>query len=293
MAPGGIMFRRFLAWFEDYVADAGVIALVGAVTGILAFGGTLSAFFGNTGLRVAAFVAAMVAVLGMFVALVTSVRRLRDRAERSQRLLTQYGNILQSYVNSWRILDWDEHTVVDLRGDTRHLITVRAVVESDILRFFRIRLGCRWNQPTRYQKKVRLTVRSLEVDGLGGTRPDTVMSWLPDGRMEAIIHLRHAMSKGDQLNLSLEIDWPRKCAPLMRGEPDEFVMRFTHRIERAACTIVLPADRDVYVDLIGLKADEDRYELDRQVISNGHGEVRLTAHQIEPYRLFGIRLDQK
>jgi hypothetical protein len=287
------MFRRFLAWLEDYIADAGIVGLVGAVTGILAFGGTLSAIFGNSGVKSAAFAAAILAALGMFILLAASRIQWRKRAEQDQRLLTHYCNILQERFNSWRITDWNETIVVDVNGDTRQRITVHAVVESEELELFRVRIGCRWNQSPRYRRKVKVKVQSLEADGMGGTRPDTITSWLIDGRLEILTHFNQPIGKNEQLDLSMEIDWPKKCAPLMNGEPDEFVMRFTRYIENTTWTIILPAGTRVYVDLVGLKPLADSYEVQRSVNSAGNSEIRLTARAIEPYRLFGLRLDRK
>jgi hypothetical protein len=287
------MFRRFLAWLEEYVADTGVIALVGAATGILAFGGTMSTVFGATSFRAAAFVAAIVTVLGIFVTLAGSRRHWRRRAEQDQRLLARYCNILQDRFNYWRIKDWDEIVMVDAKGNARQRVTVRVLVESEDLDFFRIRMGCRWNQPVKYRRKVKVKVRSLEVDGLGGTRVDTTTSWLYDGRLEILTHFTSPLEKDEQLNLAIEVDWPKKCAPLMNHEPDEFVMQFTHHIERAAWTVILPTGTQVYVDQVGLKSGEDSFEVHKGVNSAGESEVRLVARAIEPYRQFGMRLDQK
>lgn len=286
------MLRRFLAWFEEYIADVGAMTLIGAVTGILAFGGTLSTIFGDTGLRAAAFVAVIVSALGVLTALATSRRQWKHRAEQDQRLLAHYCDILQSRFNYWRIRDWDETVVVDNHGNAHQYIVVRVVVESEDLDFFRARLGCRWKQPVKYRKRVKVKVRSLKVDGLGGTRLNTTTSWLYDGRLEILTHFSSSVEKNDQLNLAIEIDWPGKCQPLMTGQPDEFVMQFTQHIERATWTIVLPAGTQVSVDPVGLRTGEDSFDVRKRVNSAGDSEVRLSAHAIEPYRLFGMRLDQ-
>ncbi|MFD1047539.1 hypothetical protein ACFQ1S_19330 [Kibdelosporangium lantanae] len=283
------MFRRLSSVLKDYVANAGVLTLVV----VLAVGGTVTAVFGDTALRVATFVPASVVVLGMFIALEANRKQWRTRAERDQRLLAHYCDILQDRFTYWRIRDWDERVVVDAAGNTRQFITVRVLVESEDLDFFRIRMGCRWKQPLKYRKRVRVQVRSLEVDGLGGTRADTTTSWLHDGRLEILTHFASPIEKDELLNLSIEVDWPGKCQPLMNNEPDEFVMRFTQHIERASWTIVLPANTQVAVDPVGLRSGEDSFEVRKRVDNDGNSEVRLVARAIEPYRLFGLRLDQK
>ncbi|TCO52402.1 hypothetical protein EV192_112134 [Actinocrispum wychmicini] len=286
------MLRRFLTWFEDYLADVGAITLIGAVTGILAFGGTLSTIFGDTGIRATAFVATILTVLGTFTALATSRRQWQHRARQNQRLLGHYRRLVQDHFNYWQILEWDETVVVDERGNSRQRITARAVVTSDDLDFFRIRLGSRWKQSTKHQRHVSVKARSPELDGLGGTRLDTTLAWLPDGRLEILVHFSLSMEKNDIFNVDFEIEWPGKCQPLMLGEPDEFVMRFTQRIEKATWTIILPVGTKVSVDPVGLRA-EDTYELKKGVNSAGNSEVRLSAQAIEPYRSFGMRVDQK
>jgi hypothetical protein len=283
------MLRHLPRWLKDYVANAGVLTLVV----VLAVGGTVTAVFGDTNLRVATFVPASMVVLGMFIALEANRKQWRARAERDQRLLAHYCDILQDRFTYWRVKDWDERVVVDSHGNAHQYITVRVLVESEDLDFFRIRMGCRWKQPVKYRKKVKVQVRSLEVDGLGGTRADTTTAWLYDGRLEILTHFASPIEKDELLNLAIEIDWPNKCQPLMNREPDEFVMRFTQHIERAAWTIVLPPGTQVAVDPVGLRSGEDSFEIKKRVDNAGSAEVRLVARAIEPYREFGLRLDQK
>jgi hypothetical protein len=243
--------------------------------------------------RIVAFRVAFVAVAVLIATLASSRNQWRKRAERDQRLLAHYCEILQDRFSYWRVKDWDETIVVDPQGNAKQFVTVKVLVESEDLDFFRVRMGCRWTQPVKYRKKVKVKVRSLEVNGLGGTRSDITTSWLHDGRLEILTHFGTPIEKNEQLNLVMEIEWPKKCAPLMRGEPDEFTMRFTQHIEKATWRVVLPAGTQVYVDLIGLRADEDSYEVKQRVTGEGESEVRLTAYAIEPYRNFGMRLDQK
>jgi hypothetical protein len=243
--------------------------------------------------RIAALGVVLLAALGVIILLATSRRQWRKRAEQDQRLLAHYCDILQDRFSYWRIKDWDETVVVDPKGNTRQYVTARVLVESEDLDFFRVRMGCRWKQPIKYRKKVKVKVRSLEVDGLGGTRSDITTSWLHDGRLEILTHFSSPIEKNELISLVMEIEWPKKCAPLMTGQPDEFTMRFTQHIERANWKIILPVGTQVYVDLIGLRADEDSYEVKQRVNGAGESEVRLTAHAIEPYRYFGMRLDQK
>jgi hypothetical protein len=274
------------------VADGATVVLIASVVGILALGGTLSVVLRNTDVLIAALGAAMVVVLGRCIALASSRKRWRERAEQDQRLLAHYCDVLQDRFSYWRIKDWDETVVVDEQGNARQYITVRVLVESEELDFFRVRMGCRWDQPAKYRKKVKVKVRSLEVDGVGGTRPDTTTTWLPDNRLEVLTHFSTALEKDEQLNLAMEIDWPKKAAPLFRGEPDDFFMRFTRYIEKANLAIVLPPGTEVYMDLIGLRPEEDDYQLEQQVTESGT-EVRLRAFAIEPYRRFGVRLDRR
>lgn len=287
------MLKRLLTWLEDYVVDTGVIGVPAAVLGILAFGGTLSAVFGDSGIRAAAFAATILAVLGMFILLATSRKQWRNRAEQDQRLLAHYCDILHDRFSYWRIKEWNETVFVDPKGNVKQHVTARVLVESEELDFLRVRMGANWNQPLKYRKRVKVHVRSLEHNGLGGTRSDTTTSWLHDGRLQILIHFSSPLEKNDVVNLVFELEWPMKCYPLMHGKPDEFAMRFTRNLEKLTCTIVLPVGTKVYVDLVGLRPDEDHYEIRQRVNSGGDSEVRLTVRDIEPYRRFGVRLDQK
>jgi hypothetical protein len=233
------------------------------------------------------------AAISLAVSFARRAAQWQKRAERDQRLLGHYCDILQDRFSYWRIKDWDERVVIDAKGNARQYITVRVLVESEDVDFFRVRMGAHWKQPLKYRRKVKVWVRSLQVDGLGGTRSDITTTWLHDNRMEVLTHFSSPVEKNELINLTMEIDWPRKCAPLMGGKPDDFTMRFTRHIERTNYVVVLPPGTEVYMDPIGLRTGEDSYEVTQRVDGDGNTEVRLLAKDIEPYRRFGVRLDQK
>jgi hypothetical protein len=166
------------------------------------------------------------------------------------------------------------------------------MAQRDELRFFRVRLGSKWDQPMSSRRKVRVSVSSIEVDGTGGTRYERTSNWLPDGRLEILVHLRSTLlKKGDEVRLRLDVVWPQKAAPLMRfGEPDEFVMRVGNPLAYVSYRVAFPAGFDVRCDVIGLHRG-DNYTLTTSSSTGNRAIVQLQAQDVGADRSFGMRLD--
>lgn len=286
------MLKGFISFLDDYLADVGLIGLAKATLGILAFGGVLSVLFGSSAFKAATLLITVLCTLGLLTVLITRCVRLRHLLDRYKVLLTYYCNMLYDQTEHlWRIDRWDESIKIDTNGDVVGSILVHALVESDQLPFFRLRIGANWSQPEKVRRLVRVTASSIEVDGAGGTRWDRTLNWLPDGRLEVLAHFKFAApKKGDQLVLRVEFDWPGKAAPLMRfGDPDDFVMTMGRPLAYFSYRVELPADTRVRYDSVGLKRGVDSFDLSR--LAGEPPVIHLVAHDIAADRRIGMRLD--
>ncbi|WIV59888.1 hypothetical protein [Amycolatopsis nalaikhensis] len=289
------MLKSFLGWLRDYVIYTGIVGLAEGVLGILAFGGLLSALLGNSAIKAGAIVAVLLGVIGLYILLIANRVEWRSRTELDRRLLQHYCSVLKErHGHSWRIVSWLESAVVRPNGDATEVITVTAIVECDVLDFFAIRTGAGWHQSERVRRKVKVNVKSLEVDGIGGTRRDVTSTWLDDGRLEVLAHFGSPASRGDEIVMVIEKEWPGKCAPLMRERrPDEFALKFACAIGYLEYAIHLPEGAEVACDPVGLVKGQHDFSL--AVKRNGAGptEVCLVARGIPPRLRVGMRLDLK
>jgi hypothetical protein len=289
------MLKSFLGWLRDYVVYTGVVGLAEGVLGILAFGGLLSALLGNTAIKAGAIVAVLLGVIGLYILLIANRVEWRSRTELDRRLLQYYCSVLKErHGHSWRIASWVESAAVRANGDASEVITVKAVVECELLDFFAIRTGAGWHQSEKARRKVKVAVKSLEVDGIGGTRRDATSTWLNDGRLEVIAHFGSPARRGDEIVMVIEKEWPGKCAPLMRDrQPDEFALRFACVADYLEYAVHLPEGSEVACDAIGLVKGLHDYSI--AVKRNGAGptEVCLVARNIPPRLRVGMRLDLK
>lgn len=122
-------------------------------------------------------------------------------------------------------------------------VTVRALVEAQALPFFRIRLGSgrHWS-PEWEQRRVDITACSVEVDGTGPRWEETTR-WLPDGRLEVVVHFRGAPPrKGEELRLLFQAQWPGRVRPLMRSDQREPVVELVARDIDAGMAISVRLD---------------------------------------------------
>lgn len=289
------MLRGFVEWFEGRVVDTSMIALVEAALGMLAFGGILSALLGTTAVKATVVVVVLLANLGLIIILLTGRREIRRRSDRAQQLLGHYCRVLRDRSDfSWRVISWHEINTIKANGDAHTVVTVKAVVESALLDFFRLCIGAIWSQPHRYRRRVQVNARSVEVDGVGGTRYETSCSWMADGRLEFLTHFMSPLNLGEKIDLTIEMEWPGKCIPLVRyREPDEFRMHFRSRVEHAHYVVVLPLGVEAYYQPIGFVSGQRGYSITSALNTAGHQEIAFTAYDVPARSLVGMRLDLK
>ncbi|MDX8028617.1 hypothetical protein SK803_00270 [Lentzea sp. BCCO 10_0856] len=279
---------------QSYVLNAGVIGVVEGLLGILAFGGILSALLGRTSIRAAAIVAVIVAVLGLFALLAANKLEWRRRTELDRRLLLRYCNLLHERCNfTWRVTDWRQVVTIEANGDTHDKITFTAVPDCDALDFLTFWEGPNWDWPARYQRKTQVHVRSVELEGEGGTRFDATTCWLSRGRLKVLVHLSEPALRDTEISLVAEFSFPAKCQPFVQGAPEEFVKRFSPGPEHLEYTVVLPPGCSGYWDGVGLKSGTERYSIQRRTNTSGREEISLIADRVRNGARVGMKLDIK
>lgn len=289
------MRKSFLEWLQGYAINAGLVGLVEGALAIVAFGGALSALLGTTAIKAAAMFAVTFGLLGLVALLSFNRLEWRNRTDLHRSLLARYCIILAERFNhSWKTTSWQDVVVVSPNGDAEETITVKATVECDTLDFFKIYTGPGWRQPEKYQRRVRVKVRSLEVDGAGGTRRDVTSSWNENGNLEILVHFGEPALRDSEISMKVELTWPGKCLPLMRWRrPDEFALTFIRPIDYLEYQIVLPAGFDAYYDPIGLFRDADDCVFSREGAKGAPITIKLVARNIAQNRRIGMRLDLK
>ncbi len=289
------MLKRFLFWMEDYVAVVGVVGLIGSFIGLLAFAGVPSVAAGSTAIKAGVVTTAVLAVISLYAALVTSLRAARGRRSSDERLLHHYSRIMRAIQRgTLHITDWNQVAVIAHNGDTTETLTLDATVACDEMYVFRWRIGAAWRQPLKDRSRMTFDVRSAHISDMGEARMNVTSAWLPDGRLELNAHFKPALKRGTPIRIAMEWNWPGKCAPLMRhNQSDSFCICFVDTIEHVRYTVVLLDGQDAYYDPIGFDAQDRSYSLTSTTNQHGNTEIVFTGRDIPAERKVGMRLDLK
>jgi hypothetical protein len=289
------MLRSFTSWLDDFIAERGTIGLLSGALGIIAFGGTLALVFGDSLLRTAAIVSVFLLTCGVMSQLVAARAVAVQRYQRAERLLGVYtASLDQAFGRDFRVLSWKDHLDVAANGDTVEVIDVRLVVESDGLRFFRLRNGSGWPQPERHRRRVRVEVNTLqETNGQAGTSWDVTSSWLANGRLEILAHCHMPTARGVVLAVRLTYYWPRMCRPLVRGERDHFWLRFLRGADEVEYIVLMPDNREVNFEYYGPSSGELSVLSSTLDPSGRRTQITLTATDVPPEHNVGMWLQAK
>ncbi|MEO6085416.1 MAG: hypothetical protein ABIQ18_20085, partial [Umezawaea sp.] len=191
------MLKGFMSYLEDYLDEAGSAGLAKAALGILAFASVLSAVFGSSAFKAAGLVIGALVILSLLTTLSKKNTDLQHEATLRQDEVTELQhevaglkNLLTSHCNwlydrsthLWRIDRWEEDIVISANGDVSGTIIVRALVETENLDFFRLRIGPNWNQPEKYRDQVEVTVDS----GEGEAEWKHTLNWIDRNRLEIL-----------------------------------------------------------------------------------------------------------
>lgn len=290
------MFGGFITWLQDHVVYTGVLGVVEGVLGVLAFGGLLSALLGSAAIKAGAIVAVAVGVLGLFFLLVANRLEWRRRTELDRRLLRRYCDTLEKrHGQQWHVAEWDQEVHISENGDVWTRIGLTAVAACDMLDFCSLLDGPNWvDWPDRHRRKVKVKVRSVEAGGEGGTRSDVTFTWTSRSRIKIMVHLNEPVPRGTEVRFVVDLAWPARCVPLMRGySAEDFVLRFGGPVDRVRYVVVLPSGFRACYDKIGPLRDADEYSLTSEVNRAGQVETTLVANKPPARRRVGMRLDLK
>jgi hypothetical protein len=249
---------------------------------------------GDAAIRAGAVVAVGIGVLGLFTLLVAQRLEGQRRSELDRRLVKRYCNTLeQRYGHACRVKSWKQVVVVDTNGDTHETITLTVTPDCDFLDFFSFWQGPDAEDwPESARRKVRVKVHSPVRDGRGGTRHDFTLAWAERNRLCVTVHFGQPVPRGGEIEIEAVLDWPGKCAPLVRGDsPEEFVLAFDPPASRVEYTVVLPRHCAVRYDIVGVGAGWHDCALDRRDNKLGQAELTLVAHDPPVGRRVGMRLD--
>lgn len=266
------MLRETILFLEEFLHARGTPAVAKAVVGIMSFAVLLGAVLGSTAIKSGALVAAILLITVAGIALMTSLGAERREQAVQRELLSRYCNQLDKVRPSYQILEWKETIVIRDGGDADTKLTIKLRPLGPDLFFIRMKFGCGWPQSARYRRQVKMTVRTLLVDGSSGTTLHTTLSWPKDGVVSAVIHFHEPPREGAEISVVIELHWPKRCQPLVDGSPDEFTLMFAQPVTHAVYRIVLPPGDDVYLEPIGpldvgydlTKTSDD---LDRRIIT--------------------------
>ncbi|MFC0548469.1 hypothetical protein [Kutzneria chonburiensis] len=284
------MLRSFIDWLDDYLAGEGPSGLARAVVGLLSFAALCGAILGDIAIRAGAIVAIMLLVLGGGLVLLADRRSLQRRIRADQRLIFDYAHALHGRTPGYHITSWDKTIVVAANGDAVDTMKVRARAERTGVQAFYLWFGCGWPQPAKYQRKVHVEVRTLLVDDVPGTRLDRTVVWFPNGRFVVIVQFPSTLEAGNDIYLQLEVAWPGKCRPLIRGECDRYTLTLSHLLTQARYKIVLPKGADTYSDPIGF---QEGVTLKSGTDVEGRPTHVIEAHDVPPNHAIGLQLELK
>ncbi|MFI9811056.1 hypothetical protein [Saccharothrix variisporea] len=244
------------------------------------------------GARLPGFVLVVAGGAG-FLAVLRSSRAERDASTaRLSRLVLHHCDTLEKrHGRKWAVKDWRQDVDILANGDARQRIAFTIVARCDELNFVSFTDRVNWDWPERFKRRVQVHVRSVEVGGEGGTRFEVSTSWLDDRKLKTFVHLDNPVPRDGEVSLVVDMFWPAKCRPLMRGHaPDEMLVRFGEPIPLAQYVITFPEGYHVRVDKVGLSAG-DGYALSHVLDRWGRPEITLLAEDVPAYHLIGLKLD--
>jgi hypothetical protein len=290
------MFKDFIVWLDSYISREEPSSVLKALLGLMTFAGLLGTIFGNQAIRVGAFVVVIVFVVSVMLLLLADRRRLNRAYDTHRTLLSRYCNFLTD--NSSEALvaieNWRQKVYVQPNGDVREVLTLKAVAVRPEVYFIRLKAGSRWDQPDRYRQGVKVTARSLTINGVPGPKWNVTTSWESVQKMTSVLHLHQPIKRGQTIIFEVVRTWPAKCQPLMRdGKPEEFILRTTSLlgIQHAEYSVVLPLGFDAVYEPIGAGEPDVQLTTDAEYDQEGRRVFVWRADKVPSMTGVGVRLE--
>jgi hypothetical protein len=291
------VLKGFVAWLDSYISREEPSSVLKALVGVMAFSGLLGTIFGNQAIRVGAFVVVIVFVISIILLFLADRRRLQREYDVHRQLLTRYCNfVIENHPKPLiSVGEWNEVVYIQENGDVKETLTLRAIALRKVY-FIKLLAGSGWDQPERFRRGIRMTARSVLVNGFPGPQWNVTRSWMPDGRMASILHLHEPLRYGEEVRLEVTKYWPAKCQPLMRlGSTESFTCRTTDllRIQNMKYAIVLPPGHDAVYEPIGFSEPDDDNSVE---VSHDKENRRVFTYRVtnlQPHKTIGVRLELK
>jgi hypothetical protein len=287
------MLREAIRFLEEYLRGHGPAAVVKAAVGLMSFAVLLGAVLGSTAIKAGALVTAILLIATAGIALLTQLKVERRELETLKNLVAEYSRIINTQESAFKFVDWDETVVIGDSGDTRSTTKIKVRTARDGVRFIRLRFGCGWPQPRRERRKVQITVRSLLADGSPGPTLPTTVLWPRAGAMAAIAHFHAPLAANSEVSFSVDLFWPKMCAPLMDGAPDEFALMFWEPIPRATYRVLLPEGAQAYFEPLGRTATFKSIRLRAKIDDGGREKITFRLSDLPIRHRAGMRLQLK
>lgn len=287
------MLRETILFLEEFLRGHGPSAVAKAAVGLMSFAVLIGAVLGSSAVKAGALVTAVLLIVAIGIALLTRRRAERRELEDHRYLVAQYCKFISDRWPSFQIINWEETAVIGERGDTHSKLKIRLKATRDDVRFVRLRFGCDWPQPARYRHRVGLTVRNLLIDGSPGTTLRTTVSWPRDGSMAAIAHFHTPLTENSEVSFTIDLNWPKRSAPLLDGAPDEFGLMFWEPTHRATYRVLLPKGVEAYAEPIGRTESFEGVRLCRKVDDDGRQAITCRISELPIRHRAGMRLQLK
>ncbi|GAB2997246.1 hypothetical protein [Saccharothrix stipae] len=220
-------------------------------------------------------------------------RRKAWSADLCSSLLAYYCDLIEMERGQrWSVRAWSQEVHVSENGDVNQRIGFTVVAECDRLDFVSLYDRVNWDWPEKYRDRVRVEVRTPERHGVGGTRLDVTHRWIRKGQIKAFVHFDRPIFRGEEFTLVVDVFWPEKCLPFVRGDgPDSFLVSFSEITHVVEFRIVLPKQWAVNFEHLGLTPGRDDYVLTASVNREGRMVASLTVRDLPGYRKVGVKLD--
>ena len=95
------------------------------------------------------------------------------------------------------------------------------------------------------------------------------------------------------MSFTVDLTWPKMCAPLLDGNPDEFGLMFWQKVSRATYRILPPKGTEVYVEPIGKTREFAGFRLHRRTDESGREAIIFRLSDPPIQHRAGVRLQLK
>jgi len=283
--------KQFVLWFEDYLEDYGIAGIVTTVVSLIALGSALSAILGVEAIRGVAAWVVIVVVVALFALVSIGLRTSKKDSQSAQDLIGRYCDLVsslkkQSNIALWEVVNWTQREEIGPNGDSVVTCDVKGRAIGSV-EFVRLVQSSENDCPERYRRKLKIEVRSVDVNSVG-PKYRTTHSWPSVREVEVLVHFHEPVEASAEFNVRMTFSWPRKSRELMKGTSSEAFWFAGHRaMGHLEHKIVLKTGQQVVKSLIGDITDAEIQYQD----GDGVQEYKIIRTSPATAQRSGIRLE--